>query len=137
MPTCSGLAVRQAAPGKYGEASGRRGVVSWGRSADVPPAPSGPPHAASTVATAVNPQRRSRTLVRPPRWILFEIARGIWGSTPDTSSTLRTVSRRFPDGVRLEPGPGGLERLTLEASEGTAQVFLHGAHVTHFQPKGE
>jgi glucose-6-phosphate 1-epimerase len=47
------------------------------------------------------------------------------------------MERRFPDGVRLEPGPGGLERLRLEASEGEAHVFLHGGHVSHFQPKGE
>ena len=44
---------------------------------------------------------------------------------------------RFPDGVRLEPGPGGLERLRLEAAEGEAHVFLHGGHVSHFQPKGD
>ena len=43
----------------------------------------------------------------------------------------------FPDGVSLEPGPGGLARLRLEASEGEAHVFLHGGHVSHFQPKGE
>jgi D-hexose-6-phosphate mutarotase len=44
---------------------------------------------------------------------------------------------RFPAGVRLENGPGGLERLSLEAAEGSAHVFLHGGHVSHFQPKGE
>ena len=43
----------------------------------------------------------------------------------------------FPDGVSLEPGPGGLDRLRLEASEGEAHVFLQGGHVSHFQPKGE
>jgi glucose-6-phosphate 1-epimerase len=43
----------------------------------------------------------------------------------------------FPNGVSLEPGPGGLDRLRLEASEGEAHVFLHGGHVSHFQPKGE
>jgi len=43
---------------------------------------------------------------------------------------------RFPDGARLEKGPGGLERLALEAEEGEALVYLHGAHVAHFQPKG-
>ena len=47
------------------------------------------------------------------------------------------MDRRFPDGVRLELGPGGLERLTLAASEGEAHVFLHGGHVSHFQPEGE
>ncbi len=47
------------------------------------------------------------------------------------------MERHFPDGVRLESGPGGLDRLRLEASEGEAHVFLHGGHVSHFQPKGE
>jgi len=47
------------------------------------------------------------------------------------------MDRPLPDGVCLEPGPGGLERLTLQASEGEAHVFLHGGHVSHFQPKGE
>jgi D-hexose-6-phosphate mutarotase len=44
---------------------------------------------------------------------------------------------RYPDGVRLETGPGGLERLALPAAEGEALVYLQGAHVAHFQPKGE
>jgi hypothetical protein len=44
---------------------------------------------------------------------------------------------RLPDGARLEKGPGGVERLVLEASDGEAFVYLHGAHVAHFAPKGE
>ena len=44
---------------------------------------------------------------------------------------------RLPDGARLEKGPGGLERLVLSASDGEAVVYLQGAHVAHFQPKGE
>ena len=47
------------------------------------------------------------------------------------------MERRFPEGVSLEPGPGGLERLQLVAAEGEAHVFLHGGHVSHFQPQGE
>jgi D-hexose-6-phosphate mutarotase len=43
----------------------------------------------------------------------------------------------YPEGVRLEKGPGGLDRLLLQAPEGEAHVFLHGAHVSHFQPRGE
>lgn len=42
----------------------------------------------------------------------------------------------LPDGVRLEPASGGLDRLVIDAAEGTAHVYLHGAQVTHFQPKG-
>jgi D-hexose-6-phosphate mutarotase len=43
---------------------------------------------------------------------------------------------RYPDGVRLEKGPGGLDRLALHAAEGDAVVYLQGAHVAHFQPQG-
>jgi len=43
---------------------------------------------------------------------------------------------RLPDGARIETGPGGLERLTLAAAAGEAHAFLHGGHVTHFQPRG-
>ena len=43
----------------------------------------------------------------------------------------------YPEGVRLEKGPGGLDRLRLSAAEGEAHVFLQGGHVSHFQPKGE
>ncbi|HYN04348.1 MAG TPA: D-hexose-6-phosphate mutarotase, partial [Vicinamibacteria bacterium] len=44
---------------------------------------------------------------------------------------------RLPDGARIEQGPGGLERLVLSASDGEAVVYLQGAHVAHFQPRGE
>jgi D-hexose-6-phosphate mutarotase len=47
------------------------------------------------------------------------------------------MTERYPDGVRLETGPGGLERLVLQAAEGEAHVFLQGAHLSHFQPRGE
>ncbi|HSD67042.1 MAG TPA: D-hexose-6-phosphate mutarotase [Vicinamibacteria bacterium] len=43
---------------------------------------------------------------------------------------------RYPDGARLEKGLGGLDRLVLHATEGEALVYLQGAHVAHFEPKG-
>jgi D-hexose-6-phosphate mutarotase len=43
----------------------------------------------------------------------------------------------LPDGVRTERGTGGLERLVIDAAGGEAHVYLQGAHVTHFQPRGE
>ncbi len=43
----------------------------------------------------------------------------------------------YPDGARVDQGQGGLERLVLAAKEGEAHVYLHGAHVAHFQPKHE
>ncbi len=44
---------------------------------------------------------------------------------------------RYPEGARLETGQGGLDRLLLQAAEGEAQVYLQGAHVAHFQPRGD
>ena len=43
----------------------------------------------------------------------------------------------LPEGARLGEGRGGLERLTLVTPEAEAHVYLHGAHLTHFQPRGE
>jgi D-hexose-6-phosphate mutarotase len=42
----------------------------------------------------------------------------------------------LPSGVRLERGSGDLERLSLETPQARAQVYLHGAHIAHFQPAG-
>jgi glucose-6-phosphate 1-epimerase len=42
----------------------------------------------------------------------------------------------LPDGARLEKASGGLDRLVLDATESEAVVYLHGAHVAHFHPKG-
>ena len=38
--------------------------------------------------------------------------------------------------VRVERGDGGMPRAVLRTSEGEAHVYLHGAHVTHWQPRG-
>jgi glucose-6-phosphate 1-epimerase len=38
--------------------------------------------------------------------------------------------------VRVESGEGGLPRAVLRTAEGEAHVYLHGAHVTHWQPRG-
>lgn len=42
----------------------------------------------------------------------------------------------LPDGARVDAGPGGLDRLSLRAPAGEAQLFLQGGHVAHFQPAG-
>jgi glucose-6-phosphate 1-epimerase len=42
----------------------------------------------------------------------------------------------MPYDGRIERGAGGLDRLVIEAADGTAHLYLHGAHVTHFQPRG-
>lgn len=38
--------------------------------------------------------------------------------------------------VCVETGEGGLPRAVLRTPEGEAHVYLHGAHVTHWQPRG-
>jgi glucose-6-phosphate 1-epimerase len=38
--------------------------------------------------------------------------------------------------VRMETGEGGLPRAVLSTPEGDAHVYLHGGHVTHWQPRG-
>ena len=43
----------------------------------------------------------------------------------------------LPPSVRFDQGAGGLPRLTLNGVAGTAEVYLHGAHVTAWVPTGE
>jgi glucose-6-phosphate 1-epimerase len=38
--------------------------------------------------------------------------------------------------LRVESAEGGLRRAVLRTPEGEAHVYLHGAHVTHWQPRG-
>lgn len=38
--------------------------------------------------------------------------------------------------VRLEAGAGGLSRLVIDTPRAQAQLYLHGAHLTHYQPAG-
>jgi glucose-6-phosphate 1-epimerase len=36
----------------------------------------------------------------------------------------------------MEVGRGGLKRLLVTSSQASAEIYLHGAHLTHFQPRG-
>lgn len=45
--------------------------------------------------------------------------------------------QRLPETVRIGPGRGGLQRVLVETPQVEAEVYLHGAHVTHFQPRGQ
>jgi D-hexose-6-phosphate mutarotase len=40
----------------------------------------------------------------------------------------------LPPSVRTEPGEGGLPRVVVEGPAGTAEIYLHGAHVTRWRP---
>jgi glucose-6-phosphate 1-epimerase len=43
----------------------------------------------------------------------------------------------IPGHVSLSKGKGGLEKLSIETPWSTAEIYLHGAHITHFQKRGE
>jgi glucose-6-phosphate 1-epimerase len=43
----------------------------------------------------------------------------------------------LPSSVRLDSGQGGLPRLRVSNPHGEAEVYLHGAHVTAWQPTGQ
>jgi D-hexose-6-phosphate mutarotase len=42
----------------------------------------------------------------------------------------------IPDHVAIVSGHGGLPKIVVTARSGTAEIYLHGAHVTHFQKNG-
>ncbi|MCC7204788.1 MAG: D-hexose-6-phosphate mutarotase [Phycisphaeraceae bacterium] len=56
--------------------------------------------------------------------------------TPHDPASLR---RRFalPNALDFDAGQGGLTRALLTSPHATAEVYLHGAHVTQFQPSGQ
>jgi hypothetical protein len=43
----------------------------------------------------------------------------------------------IPDAVRFEAGPNGLTRVVVVTPQAEAQLYLHGAHLTHYQPRGD
>jgi len=54
------------------------------------------------------------------------------------SSALQLQTRYGISGaLRFEAGQNGLTRAMVTTPQAEAQVYLHGAHVTHFQPRGE
>jgi glucose-6-phosphate 1-epimerase len=56
----------------------------------------------------------------------------------ETASVQQLNERFGVDGtVRFEPGNGGLVRAVITTPAAEAQVYLHGAHVTHYQPRGQ
>jgi D-hexose-6-phosphate mutarotase len=52
---------------------------------------------------------------------------------------MNTALRRLeiPGIATFEPGEGDLPRLTVRSALAEAHIYLHGAHVTHFQPHGK
>src|SRR4051812_4361453 len=56
-----------------------------------------------------------------------------------TMAELDELNKRFgiPGAVVFDAGNGNLIRATVTASHAAAQVYLHGAHVTHYQVNGQ
>lgn len=52
---------------------------------------------------------------------------------------LTDLNSRFaiPGALRFESGQGNLTRAVITTPEAEAHVYLHGAHVTHYQPMGQ
>jgi glucose-6-phosphate 1-epimerase len=50
-----------------------------------------------------------------------------------------SLNRQFgiPGIASFDDGEGGLTRLTIKASSANAEVYVHGAHVTRFDPKDQ
>ena len=44
---------------------------------------------------------------------------------------------KSPDFVAVVTGNGGLAKIAVTTPFSTAEIYLHGAHVTHFQKRGE
>lgn len=56
------------------------------------------------------------------------------------TTNLETESLRkheIPGQVAVVPGNGGLAKLVVTTPGSTAEIYLHGAHVAHFQKRGE
>lgn len=56
----------------------------------------------------------------------------------NSPQTLESLNESFavPEMVRFEHGEGGLTRISITTPLATARIYLHGAHLTHFQPAG-
>jgi glucose-6-phosphate 1-epimerase len=52
--------------------------------------------------------------------------------------TSTDLAERFaiPNALRFEEGPGGLTRAVISTSAADAEIYLHGAHLTHWKPHG-
>jgi glucose-6-phosphate 1-epimerase len=44
--------------------------------------------------------------------------------------------KMLPEGIRLDDTPGGLPKLSVHTAHADAELYLHGAHVTRWQPRG-
>lgn len=52
------------------------------------------------------------------------------------SDVTAVAARSLPSTATLSPGKGGQPRLLIDAPAGSAEIYLHGAHVTSWMPRG-
>jgi glucose-6-phosphate 1-epimerase len=90
------------------------------------------------------------------RWVRrywWRSSRGRCGSAPPVASSgagrsiratrcgrpSRAMSNtcEIPGVARVEEGRGGMRRVVVNSDLADAEVYLHGAHVTHFHPRGQ
>ena len=55
---------------------------------------------------------------------------------PETNSLDGAHTRFNLPGVTFAAGEGGLPRISVSTAAAEAHVYLHGGHVTHYQPRG-
>jgi D-hexose-6-phosphate mutarotase len=60
-------------------------------------------------------------------------------TSPLNDPRLETINRQLAniDGVSARLGQGGLPMIQVSGAQGEAEIYLHGAHVTAFRPRGE
>lgn len=52
-------------------------------------------------------------------------------------ATIHELNEQFSrDNVRFEAGQGGLVRAVINSPQAQGEIYLHGAHITQFQPAG-
>jgi glucose-6-phosphate 1-epimerase len=57
--------------------------------------------------------------------------------TAGAAETIELLNARFrTPGIVFDGGAGGLPRLTINTDLAECEVYLHGAHVTHWRPRG-
>lgn len=53
------------------------------------------------------------------------------------STSIQELTKQFPiPGVQFEEGVGGMTRIAVSTPISSGELYLHGAHVTRFQPAG-
>jgi glucose-6-phosphate 1-epimerase len=57
--------------------------------------------------------------------------------TAGAAETIEMLNARFrAPGIVFDGGAGGLPRLTINTDQTECEIYLHGAHVTHWRPRG-